>query len=110
MQDQREQTSKSRADVRSNRLLVHGSVEGEVTYDGIILAEIELDGCSRWRFSGRSVLDFRFPQEKTVENRSNTRTKMVDSEKQSSYPRMKCCARAAAFFEKFDEGLAGFWK
>ncbi len=34
-----------------------GSVEEVVTYDNIILAEIKLDGCSRWSFGRRSVLD-----------------------------------------------------
>ena len=43
------------------------------------------------------------------ENRSNARTKMVDIEKQSSCSRIKAVL-VRLHFEKFDEGLAGFWK
>ena len=51
------------------------SMEGVVTYDCIIIAEIELDGCSRGVFSRRSVLDFRFPQGKSVGKQEQCKTK-----------------------------------
>ena len=50
-------------------------MEGVVTYDGIIIAEIELDGCSRGVFSRRSGLDFRFPQGKSVGKQEQCKTK-----------------------------------
>ena len=51
------------------------SMEGVVTYDCIIIAEIELDGCSRGVFRRRSVLNFRFPQGESVGKQEQCKTK-----------------------------------